>query len=256
MPVMDWITNPEIWIGLFTLTVLEIVLGIDNVVFISILAGKLPQGQQAKARQTGLGLALITRVLLLCGLAWMVRLTKPLFHIPAFAFLREPHTVSGRDLILLCGGLFLIWKSTHEIHDKLEGEDGSASSRVTPKFVNVVIQILLLDIVFSLDSVITAVGMARQLGVMIAAVIIALIFMLIFAGRISDFIHRHPTLKMLALSFLLLIGCALIAEGFHKEIPKGYIYFAMAFSVGVESLNIRMRARHKLPPLELKQPYR
>ncbi|MEI6392313.1 MAG: TerC family protein [Verrucomicrobiota bacterium] len=253
---MDWITNPEIWIGLFTLTVLEIVLGIDNVVFISILAGKLPQGQQAKARQTGLGLALITRVLLLCGLAWMVRLTKPLFHIPAFAFLREPHTVSGRDLILLCGGLFLIWKSTHEIHDKLEGEDGSASSRVTPKFVNVVIQILLLDIVFSLDSVITAVGMARQLGVMIAAVIIALIFMLIFAGRISDFIHRHPTLKMLALSFLLLIGCALIAEGFHKEIPKGYIYFAMAFSVGVESLNIRMRARHKLPPLELKQPYR
>ena len=253
---MDWITNPEIWIGLFTLTVLEIVLGIDNVVFISILAGKLPQGQQAKARQTGLGLALITRVLLLCGLAWMVRLTKPLFHIPAFAFLREPHTVSGRDLILLCGGLFLIWKSTHEIHDKLEGEDGSASSRVTPKFVNVVIQILLLDIVFSLDSVITAVGMARQLGVMIAAVIIALIFMLIFAGRISDFIHRHPTLKMLALSFLLLIGCALLAEGFHKEIPKGYIYFAMAFSVGVESLNIRMRARHKLPPLELKQPYR
>ena len=253
---MDWITNPEIWIGLFTLTVLEIVLGIDNVVFISILAGKLPQGQQAKARQTGLGLALITRVMLLCGLAWMVRLTKPLFHIPAFAFLREPHTVSGRDLILLCGGLFLIWKSTHEIHDKLEGEDGSASSRVTPKFVNVVIQILLLDIVFSLDSVITAVGMARQLGVMIAAVIIALIFMLIFAGRISDFIHRHPTLKMLALSFLLLIGCALIAEGFRKEIPKGYIYFAMAFSVGVESLNIRMRARHKLPPLELKQPYR
>ena len=253
---MDWITNPEIWIGLFTLTVLEIVLGIDNVVFISILAGKLPQGQQAKARQTGLGLALITRVLLLCGLAWMVRLTKPLFDIPAFAFLREPHTVSGRDLILLCGGLFLLWKSTHEIHDKLEGEDGSASSRVTPKFVNVVIQILLLDIVFSLDSVITAVGMARQLGVMIAAVIIALIFMLIFAGRISDFIHRHPTLKMLALSFLLLIGCALIAEGFHKEIPKGYIYFAMAFSVGVESLNIRMRARHKLPPLELKHPYR
>ena len=253
---MDWITNPEIWIGLFTLTVLEIVLGIDNVVFISILAGKLPQGQQAKARQTGLGLALITRVLLLCGLAWMVRLTKPLFHIPAFAFLREPHTVSGRDLILLCGGLFLIWKSTHEIHDKLEGEDGSASSRVTPKFVNVVIQILLLDIVFSLDSVITAVGMARQLGVMIAAVVLALIFMLIFAGRISDFIHRHPTLKMLALSFLLLIGCALIAEGFHKEIPKGYIYFAMAFSVGVESLNLRMRTRQAVRPIEFNQPYR
>ena len=253
---MDWITNPEIWIGLLTLTVLEIILGIDNIVFISILAGKLPRAQQAKARQTGLGLALITRVLLLCGLAWMVRLTEPLFQIPAIGFLHEPHKVSGRDLILLCGGLFLLWKSTHEIHDKLEGEDGAVSSRVTPKFANVVIQILLLDIVFSLDSVITAVGMARQLGVMIAAVIIALIFMLIFAGRISDFIHRHPTLKMLALSFLLLIGCALVAEGFHREIPKGYLYLAMAFSVGVESLNIKMRARHKIPPLEFHQPYR
>jgi len=187
----------------------------------------------------------------------MVRLTKPLFHIPTLGILHEPHSVSGRDLIiLLCGGLFLLWKSTREIHDKLEGEDGEVSSRVTPKFANVVTQILLLDIVFSLDSVITAVGMARQLGVMIAAVIIALIFMLIFAGRISDFIHRHPTLKMLALSFLLLIGCALVAEGFHKEIPKGYIYFAMAFSVGVESLNLRMRARHKLSPLEFHQPYR
>jgi predicted tellurium resistance membrane protein TerC len=253
---MDWITNPEIWIGLLTLTVLEIILGIDNIVFISILAGKLPQAQQAKARQTGLSLALITRVLLLCGLAWMVRLTKPLFHIPTLGILHEPHSVSGRDLILICGGLFLLWKSTREIHDKLEGEDGEVSSRVTPKFANVVIQILLLDIVFSLDSVITAVGMARQLGVMIAAVIIALIFMLIFAGRISDFIHRHPTLKMLALSFLLLIGCALVAEGFHKEIPKGYIYFAMAFSVGVESLNLRLRARQKLSPLEFHQPYR
>jgi predicted tellurium resistance membrane protein TerC len=253
---MDWITNPEIWIGLLTLTVLEIVLGIDNIVFISILAGKLPRAQQAKARQTGLGLALITRVLLLCGLAWMVRLTQPLFHIPGLGLLPGPHAVSGRDLILITGGLFLLWKSTHEIHDKLEGEDGAASSRVTPKFVNVVIQILLLDIVFSLDSVITAVGMARHLGVMIAAVIIALIFMLIFAARISDFIHRHPTLKMLALAFLLLIGCALVAEGFHKEIPKGYIYFAMAFSVGVESLNLRMRARQKVPPLEFHQPYR
>ncbi len=217
---MDWITNPEIWIGLLTLTVLEIVLGIDNIVFIAILAGKLPHAQQAKARQTGLGLALITRVLLLCALAWMVRLTSPLFHIPAFGILHGPHAVSGRDLILLCGGLFLLWKSTREIHDKLEGEDGAVSSRVTPKFANVVIQILLLDIVFSLDSVITAVGMARQLGVMIAAVIIALIFMLIFAGRISDFIHRHPTLKMLALSFLLLIGCALVAEGFPQGNPQ------------------------------------
>ncbi len=254
---MEWLSNPEIWIGLFTLTVLEIVLGIDNIVFISILAGKLPQAQQAKARQTGLALALITRVLLLCGLAWMVRLTSPLFHIPTFGILDEPHAVSGRDLILLGGGLFLLWKGTREIHDKLEGEDGASTSRVTPKFANVVIQILLLDIVFSLDSVITAIGMARQLGVMIAAVIIALIFMLIFAGRLSDFIHRHPTLKMLALSFLLLIGCALVAEGFHKEIPKGYIYFAMAFSVGVESLNLRVRARQqKNRPLELHQPYR
>ena len=253
---MEWITNPEIWIGLLTLTVLEIILGIDNIVFISILAGKLPHEQQAKARQTGLALALITRILLLCSLAWMVRLTGPLFHIPAFGVLKEPHAVSGRDLILLGGGLFLLWKSTREIHDKLEGEDGAVSSRVTLKFANVVIQILLLDIVFSLDSVITAVGMARQLGVMIAAVIIALMFMLIFAGRISDFIHRHPTLKMLALSFLLLIGCALVAEGFHKEIPKGYIYFAMAFSVGVESLNIRMRTRAKAHRLEFNQPYR
>jgi len=253
---MNWLTSPETWIGLLTLTVLEIVLGIDNIVFISILAGKLPQNQQHKARQTGLALALITRIMLLCSLAWMVRLTGPIFHIPTFGLLHEPHPVSGRDLILLSGGLFLLWKSTREIHDKLEGEDGAVSSRVTPKFVNVIIQILLLDIVFSLDSVITAVGMARQLGVMIAAVIIALIFMLFFARLISDFIHRHPTLKMLALSFLLLIGCALIAEGFHKEIPKGYIYFAMAFSVGVESLNIRMRTRRAGRKLELNQPYR
>ena len=253
---MDWITSPEIWVSLLTLTVLEIILGIDNIVFISILAGRLPQAQQAKARQTGLMLALVTRVMLLCGLAFMVRLTKPLVEIPTLGILREPHGVSGRDLILILGGLFLLWKSTHEIHEKLEGEDGEISTRVAPKFTAVVIQILLLDIVFSLDSVITAVGMARHLGVMIAAVIIALVFMLFFAGRISDFIHQHPSLKMLALSFLLLIGCALVAEGFHKEIPKGYIYFSMAFSVGVESLNIRMRAKKKARPVELHQPYR
>ncbi len=251
---MDWVANPEIWVSLLTLTVLEIILGIDNIVFISILAGKLPPEKQPKARQVGLSLALITRVLLLCGLAWMVKLTAPLFRIPAFGMLHEPHPVSGRDLILILGGLFLLWKSTHEIHEKLEGEDGAVTSRIAPTFVSLVIQILLLDIVFSLDSVITAVGMARQLAVMIAAVIIALVFMLFFAGRISDFIHRHPSLKMLALSFLLLIGCALVAEGFHKEIPKGYIYFAMAFSVGVESLNIRMRVKRK--PVELHQPYR
>ena len=252
---MDWISDPQIWVSLLTLTVLEIILGIDNIVFISILAGKLPLEQQARARQAGLSLALITRLLLLCGLAWMVKLTRPLFEVPTFGILDEPHPVSGRDLILLCGGLFLLWKSTHEIHDKLEGEDGAVTSRLAPTFVSVVIQILLLDIVFSLDSVITAVGMARQLGVMIAAVVIALIFMLIFSGRISGFIHKHPTLKMLALSFLLLIGCALVAEGFHKEIPKGYIYFAMAFSVGVESLNIRLRSK-QAAKVELHQPYR
>jgi len=253
---MDWLTNPEIWISLFTLTVLEIILGIDNIVFISILAGKLPPEQQNKARQTGLALALITRVLLLCALAWMVKLTAPLLLVPTLGLLKEPHPVSGRDLILILGGLFLLWKSTREIHEKLEGEDGAVTSRLAPNFVSVIIQILLLDIVFSLDSVITAVGMARQLGVMIAAVIIALVFMLIFAKRISDFIHKHPTLKMLALSFLLLIGCALVAEGFHKEIPKGYIYFAMAFSVGVESLNLRLRSKRAPAKVELHQPYR
>ena len=186
---MEWITSPEIWISLLTLTVLEIVLGIDNIVFISILAGKLPKEQQAKARQTGLMLALITRILLLCGLAFMVKLTKPLFEIPTLGILDEPHPVSGRDLILIFGGLFLLWKSTHEIHDKLEGEDGEVTSRVAPKFAAVIVQILLLDIVFSLDSVITAVGMAKHLGVMIAAVIIALVFMLFFAGHDQRF---HP----------------------------------------------------------------
>ena len=253
---MDWVTQPEIWISLLTLTVLEIILGIDNIVFISILAGKLPPEQQGRARQTGLSLALITRILLLCGLAWMVKLTKPLFEIPTLGFLYEPHGVSGRDLILILGGLFLLWKSTNEIHDKLEGEDGEVSRRVTPKFLAVIVQILLLDIVFSLDSVITAVGMAKHLAVMIAAVILALVFMLFFAGHISHFIHKHPSLKVLALSFLMLIGCALVAEGFHKEIPKGYIYFAMAFSVGVESLNIRMRTKKQQPPVILHQPYR
>jgi predicted tellurium resistance membrane protein TerC len=252
---MEWLTSPEIWISLLTLTILEIVLGIDNVVFISILAGKLPQEQQERARTVGLSLALITRVLLLCGLAWMVKLTRPLFHIPAILGMDAAHPVSGRDLILIIGGLFLLAKATHEIHEKLEGDDGETTRRIPPTFSAVIIQILLLDIVFSLDSVITAVGMARQLGVMIAAVIIAVIFMLVFAGRISAFIDRHPTIKMLALSFLLLIGCTLVAEGFHKEIPKGYIYFAMAFSVGVESLNLKLRSRHK-KGVELRQPYR
>jgi len=250
---MEWIANPETWIALLTLTLLEIILGIDNIVFISILAGKLPGHQQFKARQTGLAMALITRILLLMGISWMAGLTKPLFEIPAFVLLPEPHSVSGRDLILLSGGLFLLWKSTHEIHGKLEGEPAAADRGLAPGFAGVVFQIILLDIVFSLDSVITAIGMARQLGVMVAAVVIALAFMLCFAGYISDFIHRHPTLKMLALSFLLLIGFALVAEGFHLEIPKGYIYFAMAFSLGVEILNLRVRAEHKATPLELRQ---
>ncbi|EEF57561.1 TerC family protein [Pedosphaera parvula] len=248
---MEWLSflkDPQVWISLVTLTLLEIVLGIDNIVFLSILAGKLPKNQQHKARQLGLSLALITRIMLLCGLAWMVKLTTPLFTVLG-------HGVSGRDLILIAGGLFLLGKSTHEIHDKLEGEDGEVTNRIAPKFAAVIVQIMLLDIVFSLDSVITAVGMVKQLPVMIAAVIVAMIFMLFFSKYISDFIDKHPTLKMLALSFLILIGCALVAEGFHKEIPKGYIYFAMAFSVGVEMLNLKLRSKkgHKV---ELNQPYR
>ncbi|MEW6157722.1 MAG: TerC family protein [Verrucomicrobiota bacterium] len=252
---MEWITNPEIWISLVTLTLLEIVLGIDNIVFISILASKLPKDQQIKARQTGLALALITRVLLLMGLAWMARLTNPLFHIPQVLGMDAPHPVSGRDLILFLGGLFLLGKSTHEIHDKLEGEDGQVTKRLPPTFASVIVQILLLDIVFSLDSVITAIGMARQVPVMVTAVVLAMIFMLFFSGYISAFIDKHPTLKMLALSFLILIGCMLVAEGFHKTIPKGYIYFAMAFAVGVEALNIRLRSK-AATRVELHQPYR
>lgn len=242
---LDW-TNPQIWIALLTLTLLEIVLGVDNVVFISILAGKLPREQQAKARTIGLALALVTRVLLLLSIAWIASLTKPLFHV-------LKHPISGRDLILLIGGLFLIGKATHEIHSKLEGEEGEAGRRVAPSFVSVIIQILLLDIVFSLDSVITAVGMVDQVLIMIIAVVIALAFMLLFAGYISRFIDRHPTVKMLALSFLILIGVALVAESFHREIPKGYIYFAMAFSMLVEMLNIRLRRKSK--PVQLHQPY-
>jgi len=251
---MDWLTDPQIWIALVTLTVLEIVLGIDNIVFISILASKLPAEQQHKARQMGLMLALVMRVILLMGIAWMARLTNPLFEIPAVLGMDHAHPVSGRDLILIIGGLFLLWKATHEIHDKLEGEDGEATAKVAPSFSAVLLQIMLLDIVFSLDSVITAVGMVKQVPVMIAAVVISMGFMLLFNRQISEFIHRHPTLKMLALSFLILVGVALVAEGFHQEIKKGYIYFAMAFSVGVEILNIRMRAKAK--PVELHQTYR
>jgi predicted tellurium resistance membrane protein TerC len=243
----DWLSNPDIWISLLTLTALEVVLGIDNVIFISILAGKLPAHQQDRARKLGLTLALLTRIALLCSLAWMMRLTTPLFTVFNTG-------ISGRDLILLLGGLFLIAKSTHEIHGKLEGEDGAATTRLAPSFAAVIVQILILDIVFSLDSVITAVGMANVLGVMIAAVIIAVIVMLVFAAAISGFVDRHPTIKMLALSFLLMIGVTLVADGLHHHVPKGYIYFSMAFSLGVEMLNLRMRAKRK--PVELHQAYR
>jgi predicted tellurium resistance membrane protein TerC len=247
-----FLAEPAAWISLVTLTLLEIVLGIDNIVFIAILAGKLPQNQQKKARQLGLTLALGTRILLLCGLTWMVRLTKPLI---SFNVLNHDFALSGRDLILLAGGLFLLTKSTREIHEKLEGEDGEKTRKLAPRFAAVIVQILMLDVVFSLDSVITAVGMAQHLPVMIAAVILAVGFMLVFGGYISRFIEKHPTLKMLALSFLLLIGVTLIAESFHKEIPKGYIYFAMAFSVGVEMLNLKLRAKAPAP-VHLHQPYR
>ena len=242
---MEWITEPSAWIAFLTLTALELVLGIDNIIFISILAGKLPPEQRKKARTLGLALAMITRVLLLLSLSWIIRLTAPLFTVLS-------QEISGRDLILIVGGLFLLAKATFEIHGKLEGEEGHASARVGPSFASVIIQILLLDIVFSLDSVITAVGMVDNVVIMISAVIVAIIFMMAFAGPISSFVERHPTVKMLALSFLLLIGVTLIVEGFDHHIPKGYIYFAMAFSVFVEMLNLRLR---KSQPIKLHEPY-
>ena len=243
---MEWLSDPQAWIGFLTLTVLEIVLGIDNVVFISILAGKLPADQREKARKTGLALAMVTRILLLLSLSWIIRLTWPLFTVVGAE-------ISGRDLVLIVGGLFLIAKSTHEIHGSLEGEEGEASRKVAPSFTSVIVQILLLDIVFSLDSVITAVGMVDQLILMIAAVIVAVAFMLAFSATISRFVHDHPTVKMLALSFLMLIGVTLIGEGFDQHIPKGYIYFAMGFSVMVEMLNLRLRKKAK--PVELRSEY-
>lgn len=239
---MEWLTNPDIWVALFTLTALEIVLGIDNIVFISILAGKLPAHQQARARTIGLALAMITRVGLLFSLAWIIRLTAPLFTILG-------QEISGRDLILIGGGLFLIGKSTREIHGKLEAGDGDYPNRGAANFTSTIVQILLLDIVFSLDSVITAVGMVDQLAVMVAAVIIAVLIMLVASGPISTFVDQHPTVKMLALSFLLLIGVSLLAEGFDQHIPKGYIYFAMGFSVLVEALNLWARRHGKPIPL-------
>ena len=244
---MELLSDPQAWIAFATLTVLELVLGIDNIVFISILAGKLEAGQQARARLVGLALALVMRVILLFSLTWVIGLTAPLFTV----FGEE---ISGRDLVLMVGGLFLIAKSTHEIHGSLEGEEGHAASKVYASFASVIIQIMLLDIVFSLDSVITAVGMVSDLRIMIAAVVIAIVFMMGFSGAIGGFVQRHPTVKMLALSFLLLIGVTLIAESLDHHIPRGYVYFAMAFSVFVEMLNLRLR-KAKTEPVHLRAGY-
>ena len=242
---MNWL-SPEILIALATLTFLEIVLGVDNIIFISILSGKLPADQQPKARRIGLLLAMGTRILLLFSLAWVIKLTAPLFTVIG-------QEISGRDLILILGGLFLLGKSTHEIHDRLEGEEGHSSAKAASSFASVLFQIALLDIVFSLDSVITAVGMVDQVAVMIVAVVISVLIMMLAAEPISAFVHRHPTVKMLALSFLLLIGMSLLAEGFDHHIPKGYVYFAMGFSVFVEAMNLKMRK--KVAPVELREAY-
>jgi predicted tellurium resistance membrane protein TerC len=243
---MDWLTSPEAWIALLTLTTLEVVLGIDNIIFIAILADRLPADQRAKARKTGLSLAIATRILLLTSIVWIMRLTAPLFSVLG-------HPVSGRDLILIVGGVFLLFKSTREIHHKLEGDDaGRDASGRAATFTSVIVQIALLDIVFSLDSVITAVGVAEDLAVMIIAVLVAGGFMIAAAGPVSAFVSRHPTVKMLALSFLLLIGMTLIAEGMGQHIPKGYVYFAMGFSIFVEMLNLRVKA--KKAPVQLHEP--
>jgi len=244
--MVESMSDPQVWIALATLTVLEIVLGIDNIIFISILSGKLPDEQQPRARRLGLMAAMVMRVLLLLSLAWIIQLTEPWFTVVG-------QEISGRDLILILGGLFLLGKSTYEIHDKLEGEEGHASKKVPTSFTSVIVQIMLLDLVFSLDSVITAVGMADDLWVMITAVVIAVAIMMISADSISNFVHKHPTVKMLALSFLLLIGVSLLAEGFDQHISKGYIYFAMGFSVFVEMINLRLRKVSE--PVQLKDRY-
>ena len=243
---MDWLSDPNAWIGLLTLTVLEIVLGVDNIIFISILAGKLPPEQRSKARKLGLLGAFVSRILLLLSIAWIVRLTTPLFSVLGV-------DISGRGLILILGGLFLIGKATHEIHDKLEGEEESSADRTkVASLAGVIAQIMVIDIVFSLDSVITAVGMVEQVSIMIGANVIALGIMLVASGPISNFVDRHPTVKMLALSFLVLIGTNLVAEGIGQHIPKGYTYFAMAFSVLVEMLNIKVRSRSAKAPVRLR----
>jgi len=244
---MDWLSNPEIWLALVTLTALEIVLGIDNIIFIAILTAKLPGHQQPKARTIGLGMAMLTRIALLFSLVWIMRLTEPLFTL----FSNE---ISGRDIILIGGGAFLLVKSTLEIHDKLEGEEHRTHPKAKGSFYSVIIQVMLLDIVFSFDSVITAIGLAKQIAVMVVAIIIAVIFMMAFSGAVTRFIESRPTLKILALSFLLLIGVALIGEGLDLHIPKGYIYFAMAFSVFVELLNLKVH-KPQTAPVRLRKPY-
>ena len=243
---MEWLTNPEIWLSLVTLTTLEIVLGIDNLVFIAVLVEKLPPQERDSARRIGIALALITRLVLLGAITWVIGLTAPLFGVFG-------HPLSWRDLILIAGGLFLLYKATHEIHDSLEGEEGERSAHVHAAFAAVVTQIAVLDIIFSLDSVITAVGMANEIWVMVTAVIIAVIIMLVASGPVSRFVQRHPTVKMLALAFLLLIGTTLVADGLGVHVPKGYIYAAMGFSIFVEALNMVRRRRAK--PVHLRRPY-
>jgi len=245
---MSWIADPQAWVALATLTALEIVLGVDNIVFLSILSSKLPESQQPRARRIGLALAMLMRIALLLSLSWVIRLTAPLFSVLG-------NDISGRDLILIVGGLFLLAKSTHEIHQRLEGESGERSGKIGATFGSVLVQIVLLDLVFSLDSVITAVGMVREIPVMVIAIVLAVGFMMVFAEPLSHFVERHPTVKMLALSFLLLIGMALVADGLDHHIPKGYIYFAMGFSVFVEMLNLRLR-QGRSRPVELREPYK
>jgi predicted tellurium resistance membrane protein TerC len=244
----SWIARPESWVALITLIVLELVLGVDNIIFISILAGKLPKEDQSRARTTGIMLAVVSRILLLLSLSWIISLEEPLFHIFGFG-------LSGHNLILIAGGLFLLYKSTSEIHEKLEGQEGQASAKVAANFVSVIIQIMLLDIVFSLDSVITAVGMSNEIMIMIIAVVVAAGVMIFTSGPIGVFVEEHPTVKMLALSFLLMIGLTLIADGFGQHIPKGYVYFAMGFSIFVEMINLRVRHSH-VKPISLRDAYK
>jgi predicted tellurium resistance membrane protein TerC len=265
MHLFDWVAQPSAWIALITLLVLEIVLGIDNIIFISILSNKLPKDQQAKARQLGLLLALVSRIILLLSINWVKSAVHPVFTLPfpmtpadasaeVARYYEDIRSISWRDIILGGGGLFLIWKSVREIHGKLEGEEGHGGAKAIATLAGVLIQIMILDVVFSLDSVITAVGMADHIGVMIAAVVLAVGFMLIFAGGISHFVERHPTVKMLALAFLVLIGVNLVAEATGQHIPKGYTYFAMAFSVMVEMLNIKLR-KNAEKPVQLREQF-